>query len=384
MNQAPLHGSAPVTVPPRPPTSKAYVDVRSLRRVYGSIEALKSVDLAIGPGEFVALLGPSGCGKTTLLRCIAGLVPASSGEILIDGRPMSHVPVHKRNLGMVFQSYALFPHMNVAENLSFGLKMHRVGKPDADARIAEVLNLVQMRGFETRLPAQLSGGQQQRIALARALVTRPMALLLDEPFGALDAKLRVSMQVELRRLQRSLGVTTIFVTHDQEEALSMADRVAVMRAGQIEQFDTPARVYNDPRTAFVADFIGQTNSFRGRLVSRENGRAMVALAQGHGPIPAKDNPDCAVGQEVIAMVRPERVRLLASGASQAETYLEGRTADAVFTGEKLNLYIRTSLGDIVTTIANAAPTVSTPFAAGDTVRIAWDWDALLLFNEDTG
>ena len=356
-----------------------YIEIRGLHRVFGSVEALKSVNLGISAGEFIALLGPSGCGKTTLLRCIAGLVSASSGEILIDGRAMTRIPVHKRDLGMVFQSYALFPHMNVAENIRFGLKMHRVSGAEAESRVAEALNLVQMRGYEGRFPLQLSGGQQQRVALARALVTRPKALLLDEPFGALDAKLREAMQIELRRLQRSLGVTTIFVTHDQQEALSMADRVAVMCAGRIEQFDVPATIYNEPTTAFVADFIGQANKFSGRVVDRSNGRAMVSIGAASEPLPAKDNPNCSIGDAVIAMVRPEQIHIVVASTRDLDTCIQGRTSDSVFTGDKLNLYVDTSLGPVVTALPNRGEEFTAPTAPGEPVTLAWRWDAMVLF-----
>src|SRR4051794_35309870 len=285
----------------------ASVAVEGLSRSFGAVRALDRVDLAIRTGEFVALLGPSGCGKTTLLRCIAGLVSPTSGEILIDGQPITGVPVHKRDLGMVFQSYALFPHMDVGQNIGFGLKMRGVRGAEAGRRVEEALGLVQMVGYERRYPAQLSGGQEQRVALARALVTGPKALLLDEPFGALDAKLRESMQVELRRLQRRLGVTTIFVTHDQQEALSMADRVAVMRAGTIEQCDEPSRIYDEPLTPFVAEFIGQANRFEGRLAEGRDGRAVVVIGAREDPLPARNNPACRAGDRIIAMVRPERI-----------------------------------------------------------------------------
>jgi ABC-type Fe3+/spermidine/putrescine transport system ATPase subunit len=241
----------------------ADVSVRSLVHRFGAVEVLRAVDIEIARGEFVALLGPSGCGKTTLLRCIAGLVRPTAGEIFVDGRRIDRVPVHRSGLGMVFQSYALFPHMTVAQNVYFGLKMQGVAEKVGAERASEALALVRMTGFEERYPAQLSGGQQQRVALARALVTRPKALLLDEPFGALDAKLRESMQVELRRIQKSLGITTIFVTHDQHEAMAMADRIVVMQQGRVEQFGAPAEVYGSPASTFVAHFVGQTNSVHG-------------------------------------------------------------------------------------------------------------------------
>jgi spermidine/putrescine ABC transporter ATP-binding subunit len=364
-----------------PRKERAYVETRALRRVFGPVEALKAIDLQIAAGEFVALLGPSGCGKTTLLRCIAGLVAPSDGAILIDGRDMTRVPVHRRDLGMVFQSYALFPHMTVAENIRFGLKMHGMRGAEAEARVGEALELVRMRGYEARYPVQLSGGQQQRVALARALVTRPKALLLDEPFGALDAKLRESMQIELRRLQRTLGVTTIFVTHDQQEALSMADRVAVMRAGRIEQFDAPAQIYNRPSTAFVADFIGQANRFKGRLVGRTGGRAMVAVEGSPEPIPARDDVRCALGDAVLAMVRPERIRIGQGTPLGAETATRGEISDLVFTGDRLHLHLRTPWGPVVAALANAGEGAAS-LAVGETVTLAWPVDALLMFREE--
>jgi putative spermidine/putrescine transport system ATP-binding protein len=356
---------------------EAHVAIRALSRSFGAVEALKDVDLTIGAGEFVALLGPSGCGKTTLLRCIAGLVAPTSGEVLVDGRSITRVPVHKRDLGMVFQSYALFPHMDVGQNIRFGLKMHGVRGAEADHRVAEALELVQMSGYERRTPAQLSGGQQQRVALARALVTRPKALLLDEPFGALDAKLRESMQIELRRLQRHLGVTTIFVTHDQQEALSMADRVAVMRAGAIEQYDEPSRIYDEPVTPFVAEFIGQTNRFESRLVERRDGRAVVLVA-GADPVAVKDNPACRVGEAVTAMVRPERVQL-GTAKPQGGVALQGRVTETVFVGDRISVFVETPFGPVIAAVANPGRTLGTAIAIGDTIEVSWAAEDFMIF-----
>ncbi len=221
--------------------------------------------MAIEPGSLVALLGPSGCGKTTTLRMIAGLLDPSAGEILLDDRPITRLPAYRRNIGMLFQNYALFPHMNVAENVGFGLEARGVGRDARAARTAAALRLVQLGDYGARLPAQLSGGQQQRVALARALVIQPALLLLDEPLGALDKSLRQSMQVELRALQRRLGITTVMVTHDQDEALTMADRIAIMRDGQLEQTGAPAEIYQRPASRFVASFLGAANFFRGRV-----------------------------------------------------------------------------------------------------------------------
>ncbi len=359
----------------------ALVDIRAIRHRFGTFEALKSIDIAIRPGEFVALLGPSGCGKTTLLRCIAGLVTPTSGEILIDGRSITRVPIHKRDLGMVFQSYALFPHMTVADNIRFGLKMHGVRGAEAERRIAEALALVQMVGYEARYPAQMSGGQQQRIALARALVTRPKALLLDEPFGALDAKLRESMQIELRRLQKALGITTIFVTHDQQEALSMADRVAVMNGGRIEQLDTPTQIYNAPMTSFVADFIGQTNRFSGSIQSKNEAALHLRLDGTERTIEIVPCEGMKVGARVTVMVRPERVQIAAAGMPSREVTLTGKVTDTVFVGQTLNVYAQTDVGPVVASVSNAMQREAKVAASGDSVTVSWDRDAQLVFRD---
>src|ERR1700751_5427258 len=253
-----------------------------------SSSAVDGVDLAIAAGEFFALLGPSGCGKTTTLRMIAGCEAAAAGRIHVGGADVTDVPVHRRNLGMIFQSYALFPHRTVAENVAFGLRMRGLPRRDIADAVARALKQVALAGYEERRPAQLSGGEQQRVALARALVVRPPVLLCDEPLGALDRKLRQSMQFELKQLQKDLGVTLIFVTHDQEEAMAMADRIAVMNAGRIEQAGTPADIYGRPRTRFVADFIGEINLFagewRGGAFCLPSGAAVPASGAGRaGP-----------------------------------------------------------------------------------------------------
>ncbi|MFT4116825.1 ABC transporter ATP-binding protein [Bradyrhizobium sp.] len=232
---------------------------------YDSFVAVREMSLEVGDGEFLALLGPSGCGKTTTLRMIAGFVEASAGRIFFGNEDVTDLPPNKRNTGMVFQGFALFPHMTVAQNVAYGLEMRRIAKPDIKTRVAKVLDLVQLGRFSERLPRQLSGGQQQRVALARALVINPHVLLLDEPLSALDAKLRHDVRTQIRQLQQSLGLTTVFVTHDQEEALSLADRLVVMNGGAIEQVGTPADLYERPATPFVADFIGKTNFFNGEL-----------------------------------------------------------------------------------------------------------------------
>jgi spermidine/putrescine ABC transporter ATP-binding subunit len=363
-------------------TAGTVVEIRALRHSFGAVDALKSVDVSIRAGEFVALLGPSGCGKTTLLRCIAGLVTPRGGEILVDGRPVTHVPVYRRDLGMVFQSYALFPHMTVAENVRFGLKMHGVGGAQADRRVAEALALVQMAGYEARYPAQMSGGQQQRVALARAIVTHPKALLLDEPFGALDAKLRESMQIELRRLQRALGITTIFVTHDQQEALSMADRVAVMNDGHVEQFDGPQQIYDAPTTPFVADFIGQTNRFGGVVRHVAADRMRLTLDGDDRGIELARKPGLEDNRRVVAMVRPERIGFAPAG--DGGVAFDGTVVDTVFVGDKVTVYVRTPIGVVAAAVPNAARPAQARLAAADAASVCWRREDLLIFPADAG
>ena len=285
-------------------TSGATVELRSVTKTYGSHQALDGIDLDISPGEFVALLGPSGCGKTTALRSLSGLETVDSGSILIDGVDVARVPTNKRDMGMVFQSYSLFPHLTVLENVEFGLRMRRVAASARVSRAAESLEMVGLGHLGERFAHQLSGGQQQRVALARALVTRPRVLLLDEPLSALDAKVRVQLRDQIRLIQTDLGITTLFVTHDQEEALAVADRVAVMKDGRIEQIGTPEQLYTTPASPFVANFVGLSNKVPAELVDGTvhlHGEKLAPLgaARPAGP--------------VTAYVRPEDIVFAASG-----------------------------------------------------------------------
>ncbi|MFD4528795.1 ABC transporter ATP-binding protein [Streptomyces sp. NPDC058470] len=290
----------------------ATVEFRGLRREFGSTVALDGLDLTVQPGELLALLGPSGCGKTTALRMLAGFEHPDSGEVLVDGEDVTRVPAHRRDAGMVFQSYSLFPHLSALDNVAFGLRMRKVRTSERRSRAAELLDLVGLADKGENFPHQLSGGQQQRVALARALALRPRVLLLDEPLSALDAKVRLSLREEIRRLQQELGITTLFVTHDQEEALSMADRVAVMRAGQLEQCATPAELYGRPATPFVAEFVGTMSRIPGHLVG-----GLVELLGQRLPVDG-EAPVVAEGDVVDVLVRPEAVQVRADDAGDAQ------------------------------------------------------------------
>ena len=286
----------------------ADLELRDLRKTYGDFLAVDRVSLRVDHGQFVSLLGPSGCGKTTILRMIAGLIEPDSGRIMLGGDDITYRAVHRRNLGLVFQSYALFPHLTVFENIAFGLRRRRVPEPEILTRVGHFLGLVRLDQHGQRFPRELSGGQQQRVALARALVTEPGLLLLDEPLSNLDAQLRDEMRVELKRLQEELGTTTIFVTHDQREALTLSDRIAVIHRGRVEQFGTPEQIYTRPTTTFVAGFVGRPNLVDGTVVTAADEAVQVRIGDGRD-LTAPGSRQLAAGMPVKVALRPERLRL---------------------------------------------------------------------------
>jgi len=294
-----------ITKPATTPVTASSVHLRGLHKRYGDTVAVQPLDLKVQPGEFLTLLGPSGCGKTTTLRMIAGFVSPSGGQLLIDGEDVTAMPPQKRRMGMVFQDYSLFPHLTIADNIAFGLIEHGVPKAQRDARVVELLDLIRLPDIGKRYPSEISGGQQQRVALARAVAYPPRVLLMDEPLGALDAKLREAMQQEIRTIQKALSITTIFVTHDQSEAMSMSDRIAVMNGGRIEQIDSPQTVYERPHTRFVADFVGKIN-FLDAAIKSSDGKAHVGeLTIDLAHVAAKVEP----GVRVTIALRPERIGL---------------------------------------------------------------------------
>jgi spermidine/putrescine transport system ATP-binding protein len=320
------------------------VQLVELVKRFGDIVAVDGITLDMPSGEFFSLLGPSGCGKTTTLRMIAGFERPTEGQILLDGLDVARVPPHRRQVNTVFQNYALFPHLNVEKNVSFGLRYKDVSKEESTDRVRRALSLVRLEGFEKRRPNQLSGGQQQRVALARALILNPSVLLLDEPLGALDAKLRKALQLELKAIQEEVGITFIYVTHDQEEALTMSDRIAVMSEGRIEQVGTPREVYEEPATAYVADFLGVSNLMDGSARgSAGDGRCRVRL--GEFEVLAGQGEEDALG-EVKLVIRPERVELEAQGAS-GENRVPAMVERSVYVGSILQLIVRLAHGEAI-------------------------------------
>jgi len=362
---------------PAPTTSDAAVAFDGVTRNFAEVRALDNVSLAISRGEFMTLLGPSGCGKTTLLRLAAGFLAPDSGSVAIDGKCVNDVPTYKREIGMMFQNYALFPHMSVADNIAYGLKTRRVPRHEIRKRVAEALALVKLTGMDERKPRQLSGGQQQRVALARALVINPTVLLLDEPFSALDKNLRASMQIELRDIQRKLGLTTIFVTHDQSEALSLSDRMAVMSEGKIRQLGAPLEIYRKPGDRFVASFVGDTNCLRGELIGITSGEAVIALGEMQIKVSGEHLTGALPSAKVDLFVRPERLRI---GAPGAPGTMAGRIAGLTYHGGYVDLQIACrACADGLLLVRAAGDNAITDWPPGSDVGISMDAEGCVAF-----
>ena len=344
------------------------VKLENVRKQYGSFIAVHQADFSIGRGEFFAMLGPSGCGKTTTLKMIAGFEQPTAGHVFLEGEDVSQVPPHKRNVNTVFQQYALFPHMSVFDNVAFGPRSKKINEVEVKARVSEMLSVVRLGEFADRRPAQLSGGQQQRVALARALVNYPSALLLDEPLAALDLKLREAMQIELKRIQREVGITFVFVTHDQGEALTMSDRIAVMSEGRVEQVGAPVDIYARPETLFVAGFIGSANLLPGTVVSSDGSGTRVQLLDGTQVVVATGNsaPNAMLsqGHQVTVMLRPEQVVL--DGEGPMKVFI----TDTVFQGSSVRVVGRTANNTEVSALVPAGSNHRAP-SAGETVSMQW-------------
>ncbi|MBM3407806.1 MAG: ABC transporter ATP-binding protein [Betaproteobacteria bacterium] len=355
-------------------TSQPAVEIIDVSKQFGNTSVLNRISLEVRKGEFLSLLGPSGCGKTTLLRIIAGFEHQSSGEVRIEGQDVSGVPPFARSTNMIFQHLALFPHMTVFENIAFGLRMKKADQGTISRRVEQALALVQLQGYEQRLPEQLSGGQRQRIAMARALVNDPSVLLLDEPLGALDLQLRLQLQVELRQLHRSLGSTFIFVTHDQTEAMTMSDRIAVFENGQIVQLGTPQEIYETPRTRFVARFVGHANLLDGKITSIDTpDRCMVELPGGVAAVQARPAPGAKAGQSVTVVLRYERIHLRepqSQNSASSDNEVAVSVQELIYMGGFLRVRVQTTAG-LSLVVDTAASDTARRWAIGTQLVANW-------------
>jgi len=357
----------------------AEIEFRAVTRTFGDVVAVRDVSLRVAQGEFVTLLGPSGSGKTTLLMMLAGFLVPTGGDIRINGASVVLRPAHKRDLGIVFQHYALFPHLSVFDNVAFPLRLRRMSGVEIRASVERVLELVRLPGLAARRPRELSGGQQQRVALARALVFNPSALLMDEPLGALDRKLRAHMQEEIRDIQRSLHITTLYVTHDQDEAMTMSDRIAVLNEGRLEQVADPTELYARPVNAFVADFLGDANFLRATVVDAGAGQ-LVAVTGGGLRVTVTATRPAGPGQELVLVLRPEALRLLAAGESDDNCH-DGVVEGALFLGGLTRVRIRA--GKELLTLATTRSILPGHIRTGDSVRLGWSADAVVAIPGDS-
>ncbi len=358
------------------PAAKPYIAFENVTKRFGSFTAVNNLSLTIYQREFFALLGASGCGKSTLLRMLAGFEEPTSGRILLDGQDLRGIPPYRRPVNMMFQSYALFPHMTVESNIAFGLKQDGMAKGEIDARVEEMLKLVKLTQFAKRKPHQLSGGQRQRVALARSVAKRPKVLLLDEPLGALDKKLREETQFELMDLQQNLGLTFVVVTHDQEEAMTMADRIAILDKGEVMQVSTPAEIYEAPGSRFVASFVGNVNLFEGKLASRRGADAVIAAAEGI-EIVTEAPGEVAAGTDVAFAIRPEKIAVTRKRPEGVANVIEGEVFDIAYLGDMTVYHMRLPGGQIVKASAlNAARVTDEP--------LTWHDQAFISFRPDAG
>jgi putrescine transport system ATP-binding protein len=356
--------------------ARPYISFEKVTKRFGDFTAVDNLSLDIYEREFYALLGASGCGKTTLLRMLAGFEEPTSGRILLDGQDMSGIPPYRRPVNMMFQSYALFPHMTVEGNIAFGLKQEGMPKPDIEARVAEMLDLVKLKAFAKRKPHQLSGGQRQRVALARSVAKRPKVLLLDEPLGALDRKLREETQFELMDLQQELGLTFVVVTHDQEEAMTMADRIAIMEKGELMQVATPAEIYEAPGSRFVANFVGNVNLFEGKVASHENGGIDIASTNGL-TIRTVNAGDAETGSTVWFAIRPEKIRVSSKKPpNDGFNAVQGEIWDIAYFGDMTVYHVRLDDGQVIkTSVLNSVRVFDDPLSWNDRAWISFQPDA---------
>ncbi len=365
----------------RAPESPAVAELRGVSKAFGDVLAARDLNLEIAAGEFLSFLGPSGCGKTTALRMLAGFETPTAGEVLIDGEVVNRLEPYRRPVNMVFQSYALFPHLNVADNIGYGLRQRRprLSRSVIAERVGRALETVRLSGFEQRMPSEMSGGQQQRVALARAIINEPKLLLLDEPLAALDRKLRKEMQIELQDLQRQLGITFVLVTHDQEEALSLSDRVCVMRAGRIVQIGTPQELYDHPASRYVADFVGTSNFLDGRIAAVDNGWASLVLAGGHR-LDGRLGTGLGAGMDGCLSIRPEQIRMSREATPGS---LEVVVHNRIFLGEHTEYLVRhPALGSLIVLAPRQMELDDRGFATGDKAFVSWSRDSARVLERD--
>ena len=377
-----MAGPRPATGAWQDPSAAPLVEIQGVTKTFGSHYAVDDVSLAIYPGEFFSLLGASGCGKTTLLRLLAGFEQPDQGRLLIGGQDVTDLPPYKRPVNMMFQSYALFPHLSVADNVAFGLRQEGMPRREVHSRVGEMLDMVQMGSFARRKPDQLSGGQRQRVALARSLIKHPKLLLLDEPLGALDRKLREHTQFELVNIQERIGITFVMVTHDQEEAMTMSTRMAVMNEGRIRQVGTPSELYEFPANRFVAGFIGAVNQFGGRVLEQTGDLLQVHAESAAGDLRVRSQQAVAPGSPVVVAVRPEKVRIEAATPPPCDNQLQGRVEEIAYLGDVSVYHVRVAGGALIEAqLTNRARRAVAPLTWGDQAWVGWDADDALALLE---